>query len=261
MLLAIQGVSFRLSRLHAIYYIATFFNNFLPTNIGGDAVRILYTSRKSDARPEPGAAGLTWDTAAAAVVVERLTGVVALLGVCYAGAGYAVLTGDPPAVFRVVAIVGTAATVPALLLALGWIDLRFLLSIPGPSFLKKLLTGILSYKGSSGPMVRVWLLSAGFQVAFVFMIDLLARAAGVEVAMADLLVIVPLQSLVLLLPVTINGIGLSEGGYIMLFSLVGVAAEQALLIAIFVRLLLIPLSVVGGVLYLIHPVAARRVEG
>lgn len=106
--------------------------------------------------------------------------------------------------------------------------------------------------------MRVWFVSVGFQTAFVFMIYLLTRAAGTAVDLAPMFVIVPLQSLVLLIPVTINGIGLSEAGYVVLFSAINVPAEEALAVAILVRLLLVPLSIVGGFIYLAEPVSALK---
>ena len=43
-LLREQNISRKLADLWMIYYIGFFFNNFLPTSVGGDVVRIVKTS-------------------------------------------------------------------------------------------------------------------------------------------------------------------------------------------------------------------------
>src|SRR5688572_9312915 len=45
-LLRAQGIAVRLSTLIGSFLVATFFNNFLPSNIGGDVVRVRDTSAR-----------------------------------------------------------------------------------------------------------------------------------------------------------------------------------------------------------------------
>jgi uncharacterized membrane protein YbhN (UPF0104 family) len=42
-ILQVHKIFFKFNALHKIYFIATFFNNFLPTSIGGDGYRIYKT--------------------------------------------------------------------------------------------------------------------------------------------------------------------------------------------------------------------------
>src|SRR5512139_3302631 len=80
-LLKALGVAAPLRRLTASYLVATFFNNFLPSNIGGDVVRVRDGSR------------ITGSTAASLAVVgiDRILG----FGALYALAAAAFLLGGP----------------------------------------------------------------------------------------------------------------------------------------------------------------------
>jgi len=275
MLLKMRGLDFSVQRLHRVYYIATFFNNFLPTNIGGDAIRVLYTlpghapiqigSAPGEVRTfvEPGTKqNAGWQTSLAAVIVERLTGFIALLGICYLGATIQLLTPGSPEMFHWVFWAGTAGVVllGGLRLVLGRDVLKRIVpdTLPLPGIIQGVagkvlgfLKHLVSFRRPGQSMVPVWVVSLVFQALFVFMMTLLARAVGISVSLPVMLVIVPLQTLISTLPLAINGIGLSEAGYVFLFNAVGVPVEAALLMALVLRALLIPLSIIGGVVYLL----------
>src|SRR5690606_18422664 len=78
LLLSIHGVEYSTLRLSRYYFVALFFNNFLPTSIGGDGYRIYKTINN----------GRSKASAIIAVVMERVTGFGTLLAL---GAGAAVL--------------------------------------------------------------------------------------------------------------------------------------------------------------------------
>src|SRR5687768_15910381 len=71
LLLQVQTVDVSLSTLTKSFLVATFFNNFLPSNIGGDVVRV------ADTAPFAGSKTL----ATTVVLLDRLLGLIALLAV------------------------------------------------------------------------------------------------------------------------------------------------------------------------------------
>ena len=83
LLLSAQGYPAPLRDLSASYLVATFFNNFLPSNIGGDVVRVRDSSRLTGSVV----------TSLAVVAVDRIVG----LGALYALAAVAYLLGGPQA--------------------------------------------------------------------------------------------------------------------------------------------------------------------
>ncbi len=80
-LLEAQGFTIPLAHLSGSYLVATFFNNFLPSNIGGDVVRVRDSSRLTGSTT----------TSLAVVAIDRILG----LGALYALALVAFLTGGP----------------------------------------------------------------------------------------------------------------------------------------------------------------------
>ena len=74
-LLSIHWIRFELSQLYKYYFTASFFNNFLPSTIGGDGYRIYKTFRN----PASKAGAVT------SVLVERVTGILALIFIGFIG--------------------------------------------------------------------------------------------------------------------------------------------------------------------------------
>ncbi len=70
-MLKLHGVHFGFSKLHGYNFTAVLFNNFLPTSIGGDGYRIFKTF------------GNPRSSSVIAVVMGRLTGIIALLAIGY----------------------------------------------------------------------------------------------------------------------------------------------------------------------------------
>src|SRR5207344_3120035 len=73
LLLAVQGFPASLRALTASYLIATFFNNFLPSNIGGDVVRVRDSSKLTGSTT----------TSLAVVAIDRILGLGALYGLAF----------------------------------------------------------------------------------------------------------------------------------------------------------------------------------
>src|SRR5262249_27026773 len=100
LLLSAQDVHVKTNSLAGSYLVALFFNNFLPSNIGGDVIRI------RDTAPEAGSKTL----ATAVVLVDRGLGLMGLVLVAACGATLA----------------GGTVTRAALPIAPGWLWAGFL---------------------------------------------------------------------------------------------------------------------------------------
>jgi len=106
LLLRTQGVPCSLRHLAGSFLVATFFNNFLPSNIGGDVIRIADTAPLARSRT----------IAAGVVLLDRAMGLLALVLVAAAGAvlGRGVAGPDEPGYLWVALALTAAASVPAL---------------------------------------------------------------------------------------------------------------------------------------------------
>jgi uncharacterized protein (TIRG00374 family) len=68
-LLLVYNIKVKLNKLYSYYLIGLFFNNFLPTSIGGDIVRIMKIVRISDDKTQ----------GTASVIIERIVGMMSTL--------------------------------------------------------------------------------------------------------------------------------------------------------------------------------------
>ncbi len=81
-----------------------------------------------------------------------------------------------------------------------------------------------------------------------------ARALGLEVAPGAFFYLVPITALVTMLPIALNGLGLREGAYAVIFTQVGVSAEAAVATSVAATLCAMGVSLIGGILYFAGPV-------
>jgi len=102
LLLAAQGFPASLRALSASYLIATFFNNFLPSNIGGDVVRVRDSSKLTGSTT----------TSLAVVAIDRILGLSAL----YALAFSAFVLGGSGVVYRGMELLGGGAILAGMIL-------------------------------------------------------------------------------------------------------------------------------------------------
>ena len=79
---------------------------------------------------------------------------------------------------------------------------------------------------------------------------LIALSLGVQVSIWYFLLFVPIISFLLVLPVSLSGWGVREGGYVYLFAQAGVAAPLALTMSLLVQSFQLALGLIGAVIYI-----------
>ena len=223
-----------------------FFSLCLPSSIGGDVIKAY---RLADSTPRRLLAGCT-------VLADRLTGL-AGLGVL---AGAAVLSVEWSLDrWGTLAVGGglLAVALSVFWLSVGSLD-RLLAMIPAPHPARAFIGQLLPYQ------VRPQLLSAAVAWSLVIQlgnavgVSLIARGLGVVLPLSVWCVVVPLVMLAMVVPISINGVGVREGGMAMLLAPQGVPREQAVAIALLWFLATIISGLIGGLLFLLdrHPVTA-----
>jgi uncharacterized membrane protein YbhN (UPF0104 family) len=240
LLLRAQGGDAPLPFLLQSLMVGIFFNNLLPSTIGGDAVRAWDTAR----------AGVDRATAVAVVLVDRFVGLLAL--VLFALAGLA-LSGRFTADARIAAWVCAGAAGMGLAAALLFLPSRWLpaqLSRLGGPF-GKIASALFAFQGKGSVLLRAFAWSLALQGLVVLNAWLLARALGVPIPLAGFFLIVPLGLFLMMLPVSINGIGVRESSYAFFFRAFGVAASLGVAVAWLDYGLILLQAVAGGAVYAI----------
>ena len=243
LLLDIHGIRFDFFRLNRLYFIAMFFNNFLPTGIGGDGYRVMKTWHNERSR-----AG-----AVIAVFMERLTGIAALLMLGFAGGVIGWLV-DGDWLSRWIVIIGLVGG--ALTLALGAALLKtgllqqWLRSPRCPAVVRTTFEHLTDYRNKPGESAMVMAVSFGFHFLTISWWWMLLAAVGAHLPLYHLVVVLAILSIVTVLPLSINGIGLVDGSFIYLAGQYGLTYEQGLTVMLLLRALMIPVSLMGAWYYL-----------
>jgi len=211
-----------------LYMVGYFFNNFLPTGVGGDVVRAYLLGRRAGGPAR----------AVASVFVERFTGftTLVLLVLLTAMVGPAA-TSDP----RLRFVIGIVVVAYALAV---WIilDRRVLDGVPGfnrlpfRSKVVKLHEAIAAYRHHARALIACLGLSVLFYAGAAINILFSARAFGADVAAGQVALVTPAIQLVSMLPVSIGGLGVAEVAFLFGLGACGVASATALATALLIRL-------------------------
>lgn len=253
MMLAAQGGPARLTSLVRLYLVGMFFNNVLPSRLGGDVVRAYGASLLATSKTR----------SVAAVLMDRLIGAISvlLLGVIAVATNPTIIPGQLGEALVLGLVV--ALVMLGLLLyrgsRLGGVRARLLsladVSIFGRrvrSRIEAAIDAVRSYAHVRGLIGRALLISMVANGISICNLYLYSRAVGAELALTEVAVVAPAVLAVGLLPLSINGIGTIELTFVVLFGAMGVDSHVALAVALLRRLVLLLLSLVGGLLYAVR---------
>jgi uncharacterized protein (TIRG00374 family) len=221
-----------------------FLNNFLPGSLGGDAYRLFCGTRRTG----------KVDVIAATIFYERILGYSALVimglialviradfgrdwlfwlmlwGVFLALLGI-VLISFVPFVYRLANRFIERHPLAQKLRLDNWLDsFRFKVTHPGT-------------------LLTVFAISFMIQILDVLSFRLVASALQIPVHISDLLLFIPLLYLAILIPLSVNGIGIRESVFVIFSSLWGISSADAVAFSLTVFTLNLAGSLVGGPLY------------
>ncbi len=245
LLLAAQGIDIPLKTLISSLLVGQFFNNFFPTTIGGDIVRAYDISKYS----KNAAVSVT------AILVERTTGFLALLFI----SALALVFG-----FRTIGDVSLSWTLIGFFLLLLLLFLSFfnqtfrrhirkIFDLKGLSGVKgkidKIYQALDLYKSRRKDLLITFLLGFLLQINVVAHYYFIGLALGLDVSLLYFFIVIPLILMILLLPVSINGIGVRENAYVLFFGKVGVEGSISIALSWLSFGMALVIGIVGGIIY------------
>lgn len=244
-LIVSQGISVAFPRLCALYLVGRFFNNFLPSSVGGDLIRGYELSKVTKNGPE----------AIASVFVDRFTGFVVLVlfaaGAALTHLGVALNTGLMPAI-----VTAVAALVLVLWLILDSRPLALLsrwARFPwGQRYVAKLWSfhqSLRAFQSRPGAIAVAMGWSVVFMLLAIANVYTSSMAFQRPISVWHITVIVPIVMIVGMLPLTVNGLGLQELAYVLLFPALGIPASVGLAAIVLIRGKEAVLSILGAILY------------
>lgn len=246
LLLQAQGFGTPFGPLSASYLVATFFNNFLPSNIGGDLIRVRDSARFIGSRT----------TSLAVVAIDRILGFAALYllaATAYAFGGALVrgLVGAKLVIFGLGIVFAALAAVFFLPGIAG--RLMAFCRLNRWHFAQERFAVVQAavhvYRRRVGSVWLAFLASLALQALLVVYFYAVGHGLHIQLTLASCFLMVPLCSLVQALPISFNGWGVREGLFIVYFGQVGLPRDSALAFSLVGAGLVVLLSLSGAVVW------------
>jgi uncharacterized membrane protein YbhN (UPF0104 family) len=215
------------------YFVGMYFNLFLPTSVGGDVLKMHFISRG-----EPKKLRATYS-----ILADRLFGLTAML---LLGAG-AVLIGHgilPHYFEHLLCVVGICIIASLLGLPIAY----KLLSSIWPEIGKRLAV-LLVFWEKPKALFAALSLSFILQALGMGAVALLAKDMGLDPPVVFYFAAFPMVAILTILPISFNGIGIREGGFIFFLGLKGISAEKALTLSLSFFAIQVMASLIGGLAY------------
>ena len=240
--LKIYGDPLEYSQVFRFFYIGAFFNQALPSSVGGDAIRS-YRAYK---------AGMGLGSAVGSVFLDRIATVLALVILVSVAVPFVAGSMD-----------GNVETLKLFVMALlfvavgGTIFLMFLDRMPEKLNRFRWVGSMAAFAGDvrkvfltpsiAGPLM-FWAVLGHINLSI--MVWVLSIGIGVDINLVDCLALFPLVLLIQTLPISIAGWGVREGAMVEVFAMVGVSAGGALAVSLLFGIIAAIMSIPGGWLWI-----------
>ena len=255
-LLRATGLHRTWTRCLRLVFVGNLFNTVLPSSIGGDAARAVLVAERPEERVR----------AASTVVLQRLCNFPGMIVMMALGVLLTLNDADA-AKARPIAIagfvLGTLGLVACMTPLLGWISRRAILQrVHASRVVAELLALLGEFRLRRGVLLAAsvrgclfWGLSVLNQWAFM-------HAVGIDVSLSMATVVVTVVNALTMLPISINGYGIREGGFTALLA-VGTLATKSQAVAVGFCLAAQSLlwAAVGAACFLSLPSRRRQSEG
>jgi uncharacterized membrane protein YbhN (UPF0104 family) len=247
LLLDAQNSPFAVRELFSSYLVATFFNNLLPSNIGGDVIRIADTAGRLGSKT----------LATTIVLIDRAIGLLGLVLVAAVGASLA--TGGPdalpvwPSWLWLGLLLAVVISAPAVIAPAGVGRLLQPLRVFHPEWVGERISRVTDmlarFRERPSALAGCFAGAVIVQVILVFYYAAVAKALAIPIPLAHVAVLVPLSFVVQMLPVSMNGFGVREATFSFYFGRLGLPIESAMALSLVATGLVMLLSLLGGGVY------------
>jgi len=249
LLLHAQHVRIGFGALTNSFLVATFFNNFLPSNIGGDVIRVRDTAKPAGSKT----------LATTVVLVDRGIGLLGLVFVAATGATLAARVSAAlgpvgPGLLWAALVGGIAVSAPVLLMPERVVKLLHPLRAIHAEWveerLARLTRALSRFREEPRALVACFVGAILVQGVLVAFYAAIAYALKIPIPIAHLAILVPVSFIVQMLPLSVNGFGVREATFGLYFTRLGLPLESALALSFIGAALIMLFSTSGAVVYL-----------
>jgi uncharacterized protein (TIRG00374 family) len=254
-LLKAQNIDIPLRFLIASVFVGQFFNSFLPTTVGGDAMRAYDTASQSKESTK----------SVMSVFADRLIGVFALVILALFALIVGYLSGQDVSFYVIpVLLVFFLCSLVMLMIInaklVGILD-RVLQYFRLPKISAKLdeaYQSIHILKDEPRILLIAFLVSLLLQVNVILFYYFIGVSLDLGVSFLYFSMIVPVALVVLLVPFSINGIGIREGIFVYLLTELGVQTKDAIALSWISFGLMLTQGLIGGIIFALRGVDLNR---
>lgn len=236
------GVRLRFGPALHILFIGLFFNQVLPSTVGGDAVRTWRLYK----------AGAALGASVRSVILDRIVGLAGLILLVVLGLPLvSSATTDAAALWSLLAIVFSAMAGLGLLLSLDKIPFSWLRrGLLRP--LNDLAVDARSLFFAPGAAAFSVGLSLVVHFGSAMIVFVLALGMGIQIGALECVILVPPVILISALPISMAGWGVREGAMITALGFAGITPADALVLSLAFGLVTLVASVPGGILWFVR---------
>lgn len=236
------GARTRLGQVLRLTFIGQFFNQVLPSAVGGDAVRAWIAARE----------GVPFGRAVTGILCDRAVALVALMLII--SCTFIVLPALVPRTFPAIdflrlfalgVLFGLAA-----LFAIGNLITQLLIRYRVTAFIGKLVRDFRRVLFSSSLSMAIMILAGIAQFLLVVAVYLCAKGMNVHLELHASLLVIPTVMLVSMIPISFAGWGVREGAMILGLGILGISEPDALAVSVAFGLLHFIVGLPGGALWL-----------
>ncbi|HYV39779.1 MAG TPA: lysylphosphatidylglycerol synthase transmembrane domain-containing protein [Gemmataceae bacterium] len=227
------GFERKIRQMASYYFVGMYFNLLLPTSVGGDVVRAWYLDGGTGRRL----------AALGAVFLDRFSGLVVLL--CLACIGLLLTPLELPAWIGWFVWTTTACAAVAIAVT-PWLTRR---GARIANSLHKVRAGLEKLRAPD-LLLGSTALSLGVQAGNVILVWLVGQSISADVPAGYYWIMVPMVSLLTMLPVSINGWGVRENATVLFLAPLGIAKDTAVTLSLLWFAVFLAGSLMGGAVYL-----------
>jgi uncharacterized protein (TIRG00374 family) len=251
------GITAPRARVVKIFFLSTFFGSFLPTGIGGEAIRAASFSRLSSKGVE----------SVASVVMDRFMGMLSMLLTGLAALVVFYRIYPHRALLATVLTLSVVAVAGLAMLLSRYAHRRVLArlgSAGGPTeggwraSIRRAVGAMERYRSQPGLLILVLSMSVGVQLLRILQAYLLSEAMALGSPLVYFFCFVPLILLITMLPISVSGLGTTNLAYVALFGSVGMDPDGAFVLSVLILALGVIGNLPGGIIYALEGFTATE---
>lgn len=216
-------------KLFSLYMIGSFFNTYMPGIVGGDAVKAYYLNNEiKNELPKTGLSNSSESPileSVTSIFIDRYIGFFTLLCICLFAFPFGSKYLKETSVNWIIPTVFLSFIIGSFIVFKFRIGERI-------AFLSNFYSYFRRYMKKKDVLIKAFIYSVIIQISGIFSVFLLSKGISANIPFNFLLIFIPIIILISFLPVSLSGIGLREGAFVLFFQLIGIPPHQSMSLSI-----------------------------